>query len=250
MNAFRNALNGSQAALGTFVKLPTVETVELMALAKFDFVVIDLEHSPISLETVSAMIAVGSARGVSVLVRVPDHTPSWIQRCLDLGADGVVVPHVDTVEEARAVGRAARFEPAGTRGMGPTGRAGSWGLEPFSDYMNTGDETVVIAQIESATGVAAAAEVVEEGLVDALFVGPVDLSVSLGEAVGSPTADAATASVLAASNAHSTPCGIAIGADPERARQLSEDGYAFVLVGNDASILGSGARSLAQEYLF
>ena len=116
MIGFRDLLATSARPVGTFVKLPAVESVELMALGGFDFIVLDLEHSPMSLETASALVAVARGRGLHAFVRVPDHAPIWIQRCLDIGVAGVVVPHVDNVAQARVVGRAARFEPRGTRG--------------------------------------------------------------------------------------------------------------------------------------
>jgi len=116
---FRDLLDREQAPLGTWVKLPTVESVELMALAGFDFVVIDLEHSPMTLESAATLIAVARGRGTCPLVRVPDHSPAWIQRCLDAGASGILAPHVDTVDQAQSVARSARFEPAGTRVSAP-----------------------------------------------------------------------------------------------------------------------------------
>lgn len=149
MIGFRDLLDREQAPLGTWVKLPTVESVELMALAGFDFVVIDLEHSPMTLESAATLIAVARGRGTCPLVRVPDHSPAWIQRCLDAGASGILAPHVDTVDQARSVARSARFEPAGTRGVGPTSRAGDWGLRPLDDYLASGIDTTVMTQVES-----------------------------------------------------------------------------------------------------
>jgi 2-keto-3-deoxy-L-rhamnonate aldolase RhmA len=248
MNSFRTLLERDDAPLGTWVKLPTVETLELMFLAGFDFVVIDLEHSAMSLETMSSLLAVAKARRSAALVRVPDHAPAWTQRALDAGAAGVLVPHVDNLDQAVAVRRSARFEPQGIRGVGPTSRAGDWGLRPMSEYLAEGNETVVVAQIESERGVQSAEQMLTAGVVDALFVGPADLSVAVGAAADSDIMKAHIDTVLQASLKTKVPCGIAIGADPAKAAALAADGFSFVMVSNDATILGSGAAQLVQRY--
>lgn len=248
MSTFREALAGDARPLGTWVKLPMVESVELMALGGFDFVVLDLEHSPMSLETMSALVAVARAKGLHALVRVPDHAPAWIQRSLDVGAAGVLVPHVDDVEQARAVGRAARFEPLGTRGVGPTSRAGDWGLSPWASYLAQQDEVMVIAQIESRTGADNAADIAGEESIDALFVGPADLGQALGVAGDSEELTQVMKAVSADARRLGKPVGTAIGADPGRAAELVAADFDFVMTSNDATILGAGARSLVTEY--
>ncbi len=248
MTWFRETLSRSRPPLGTWVKLPTIESVELLAIAGFDFVVIDLEHSPMSLESVSALVAMARARSLCALVRVPDHTSVWIQRCLDLGAAGVVVPHVDDAEQARVVGRAARFEPRGTRGVGPTSRAGDWGLIPQPDYLAQQDQVVVIAQIESPAGLANAADIIADPNIDALFVGPADLGQALGVTNDSSELTDAMTQVSRVAHAASLPVGIAVGAVAARAADLVSHDFDFVMVSNDATILGSGAASLTSGY--
>ncbi|MET7399352.1 aldolase/citrate lyase family protein [Dactylosporangium sp. NPDC005572] len=248
MLSFPRLLGNGRTAVGTWVKLPTIESVELMAVAGFDFVVLDLEHSPMSMETAATLTAVSAGRGVVPLVRVPDHSPAWIQRSLDAGASGVLVPHVDSDEQARAVAGAARFEPDGSRGVGPTSRAGNWGLTPMLDYLATGHEVAVIAQIESDAGVRSARAIAEGGRVDALFVGPADLSVSLGMPADSAEVVERIHHVVEQCKAASRPCGIAIGADPIRAAALADEGFDFVMLSNDATILGSGAAELVARF--
>jgi 4-hydroxy-2-oxoheptanedioate aldolase len=242
------ARGGGRAALGTWVKLPIVESVELMALAGFDFVVLDLEHSPMTTETASTLIAVANGRGLCPLVRVPDHSPAWIQRVLDAGAAGVLAPHVDSVEQALAVVRPARFEPDGTRGVGPTSRAGDWGLRPMGEYLAEGAHAAVIGQIESDAGVRATADILAEKRLDALFVGPADLSVSLGRSADHPDVTTRIRSVVEACRDAEVPVGTAIGADPGRAAQLGREGFAFVMVSNDATILGAGGAALVRDF--
>lgn len=233
--------------IGTFVKLPVPESVELMALAGLDFVILDLEHSAMTLETASTLIAVAQGRGLCSFVRVPEQAQSWIQRSLDAGASGVLVPHVDTAGQAQAVGRAARFEPVGTRGMGPTTRAGRWGMAPGKEYMASADRVSVVAQIESDAGVEAVPEILAQGHVDALFVGPADLSVSLGRPADHPDVTSRVQRVSDACRDAGRPCGTATGADPAGAAALIANGHSFVTLSNDATILGSGAAHLVRD---
>lgn len=248
MRSFQEVLAGDRAALGTWVKLPAVESVELMALAGFDFVVIDLEHSPLSIETASTLIAVAHGRDLCPLVRVPDHSPAWVSRCLDAGAAGVIAPHVDSLQQAKDVVAAARFEPVGRRGVGPTSRAGSWGLNPMADYLGPAEPPYVVAQVESDQGLDAAADVIAGGGVDAMFIGPADLSVALGKPVDHPDVAPRVDAVVSACQAAGVPVGTAIGADPQAAAKLAASGYSFVMVSNDASILGLGGRALVEGF--
>ena len=237
-------LPADRPALGTWIKLPAIESVELAAVAGLDSIVIDLEHSTLSLETAATMIAVSLGRGLLPLVRVPDHSPAWIQRCLDAGAAGVVVPHVDSLEQAQAVHRAAHFPPIGHRGVGPTSRAGSWSLEPMADYLAQDSAVVVVAQIESPAGVESVDAILREGLADALLVGAADLSVALGLPPDDPAVEATMLDVLDRCRAAGVPCAIAVGADGTRAAALWKRGFRLVIAGNDATILGTGLRSI------
>ncbi len=127
---FQPLLTRDEAALGTWIKLSAIESLELMALAGFDFVVLDLEHSPMSLETASTLIAIARGKGICPLVRVPDHSQSWIQRCLDAGASGVFAPRTSIPPRKKHVPLRAQHDlnPAELGGVGPTSRAGNWGL--------------------------------------------------------------------------------------------------------------------------
>jgi 4-hydroxy-2-oxoheptanedioate aldolase len=121
---FKEALaNPNGPAIGTWVKLPAMESMELIALAGFDFVVIDLEHSAMSIESAYRQIGVALFAGVSPIVRIPALDGGVVQRILDAGAEGIMLPHVDTVSQAQAAASAVRFAPRGTRGVGSTSRA-------------------------------------------------------------------------------------------------------------------------------
>lgn len=242
MARVRNGINGG--TLGTWIKLSSPESVEIMAYAGFDFVVIDLEHTTLDLGAASTHIAMARALGVDPLVRVPDHGLSVIQRVLDAGAAGVVVPHVDTVQQARAVVRATCFPPRGDRGSGGTSRAGRWGLLPRADYLEYGNEQALcVVQLESEVAIRNTREILALDGIDAAFVGPADLSMSMGVAAGSDEVDRLVTSALAAAAAAGVPIGTA-SATSDQARAALARGYDYVVVSNDTSILASGGRAI------
>jgi 4-hydroxy-2-oxoheptanedioate aldolase len=235
--------------LGTWLKIASGEPVEIMAYAGFDFVVIDLEHAPLDLQTAYRLISSAAALGVVPIVRVQDTTASTIQKILDAGAMGILVPHVDTVEQAAAVGRACRFPPHGVRGAGGTSRAGAWGLRPNAEYLATGnDEVLCIPQLESVEAIKAAPEILALDTVDAVFVGAADLSMSMGSTPASPDVLDLIRSAIDAAHAAGKRCGLAFGGVPERAAQAVRDGCDFVLLSNDTTMLAEAARNLVKAF--
>jgi 4-hydroxy-2-oxoheptanedioate aldolase len=235
--------------VGTWLKIPAVEPAQVMAFAGFDFVIVDLEHAPLTLETAYQLINMAAASGLSPLVRVPDHGAATIARVLDAGAHGVLVPHVDGVDQARAVVRAVRFPPHGDRGAGATSRAGWWGLRPGAEYLGFGNERVLcIPQLESRPAIEAAEEVLAVPGVDAVFVGAADLALSLGLPGGHPTVAALVDQVIKAASAAGKPCGLAFGGDASAGVAAVARGAGFVVLSNDATMLATAARGLARAY--
>jgi 2-keto-3-deoxy-L-rhamnonate aldolase RhmA len=246
---FRAALAGATGpVLGTWIKIPAMEIMELVALAGFDFVVIDLEHSTINLESAYQLIGTALLTGVSPLVRVPGLDPGLVQRILDAGAEGIMVPHVDTVEQARAAVSAIRFPPLGARGVGSTGRAGAWGALPRADYLRYGQQEVaLVAQIESAIGAQNAGAIAALEGVDALLVGAADLSVSEGGTESDPAIVELIAQVVKHGQAAGKPVGNAGGADLGAVRASVATGFSFTLMSNDASLFGAATRAAVES---
>jgi len=235
--------------VGTWLKIASTEPAEIMAFAGFDFVVVDLEHAPLDLVTAYRLINTAAALGMTPIVRVPDKTPSTIQKILDAGAMGILVPHVDTVEEAAAVGRACRFPPHGVRGAGGTSRAGAWGLRPNAEYLAAGnDDVLCIPQLESVEAIKAAPEMLALDTVDAVFVGAADLSMSMGSTPASPDVLDLIAAASAAAHDAGKRCGLAFGGAPEKAAQAVRDGCDFVLLSNDTTMLADAARGLVRAF--
>lgn len=233
-----------RGAIGTWVKLPTPESVEILAYAGVDFVVVDLEHTALDLTVASTQIAFARAVGLDPLVRVPDHGHSAIQRVLDAGAAGVIVPHVDTADQAEQVVRAVRFPPRGDRGSGGTSRAGRWGLLPRAEYLAHGNEEArCIVQLESKQAIDNAAAIMAVDGVDAVLVGTADLSMSMGLTAASDEVQQLVDAALAAADAARCPIGTAAPGAAQATAALAR-GFDYVVASNDTSLLAGAARAL------
>ena len=165
---------------GTFMKTPSHVALEVLMLSGLDFVCLDAEHAPFDRAATDACMAVARAAGFPVLVRVGAGTPAEILNVLDLGATGIVVPHVDSAAKAAAIAKAARFGHGG-RGYAGSTRWAGYATRGMDELLaRSPAETLVIPQIEEPAGVDAADEIAAIDGIDALFVGPADLSVSYG----------------------------------------------------------------------
>jgi 2-keto-3-deoxy-L-rhamnonate aldolase RhmA len=234
--------------VGTFVKIPSLEIAEIIGAAGFDFVVIDTEHALLSVRDVYSLVVVYSRMGVAPLVRITDHGYGDGQRYLDAGAAGILVPHISNATQAGATMRQFLFPPAGTRGMGFAARAGTWGgLDGgAAEYVRAGQEDVArVAMIEEREAVEDIEAILATQGVDAVFVGPGDLSLSLGVPGGSPEVhDAVTTAIKAAVRAD-VPVGTVVAGE-EQIRLRAEQGCRFILVGNDTGMIsGAAGRTLA-----
>ena len=229
--------------LGAWVKLPAPESVELLAAAGFDFVVIDAEHGAIDVRTTSTMIGLARGCGIAPYVRVAGTAPRDVQVPLDAGAAGLFVPQVDSTAGAEAAVRAARFPPLGRRGASTSGRAGRWGLEALGDYLRSGNEDVrLVVQAESAGALSAVVEIGRVPGVDAVFIGPTDLAVSSRL----PEDDSTLAELVGAAEQRCAGHGVTLGttAHGDVSDLLGRRGYEFLVLGSDTGILRQGAHSL------
>jgi 2-keto-3-deoxy-L-rhamnonate aldolase RhmA len=230
--------------LGTFlIELPAQRTVKALALAGFDFVVIDLEHSSFGVETMAPLVAEAHACGLPVLTRVWSLDPGLIGKVLDSGANGVMVPRVRSAHDARRAVEAARYGPSGERGLAP--------LIPFASsplpQPLVGDSAVVVVQIEGREAVENAGQIAGVPGLDAIFVGPYDLSQSLGQPgdIGSDDVRLAALSVADV-------CGdrVMLGIyvdDPLESRSWAERGFRLQCVGFDGRMLLHGARTFLRS---
>lgn len=181
--SLRTRALGGEKLLGVLLRMPAEELTEMVAVSGFDFVLIDCEHGPADLIPLRQHIAAARLHGVDVLVRIGAHEPALALRVLDQGAVGIVAPHVDDADTARALVDAVHYPPLGQRGFATYSRAGQFGLvDPAAHRERFAAETLVFGMIESPAGVAAAAEVLAVPGLDGTMIGTADLGASRTDA--------------------------------------------------------------------
>lgn len=177
---FREGLDTERGVFGPFMIATDPAIVESAGYAGYDFVLLDMEHGTTTFQTLPNLIRAANVAGVMPVVRVPRGSDIWIDQALDVGAGGVMVPQIDTAEQARAAVSAAKFAPRGTRGTCRFVRSACFGGVPGAEYFQKAQETVVIVQAEGRKAVENLDEILDVEGIDVVFVGPYDLSSSLG----------------------------------------------------------------------
>ncbi len=250
MTDFPSELRDGDPVVGTWLSIGDPAVAEILAGADFDFVVVDTEHAATGLETVENVLrAVGAADGdAAALARVPWNDPVRIKRLLDTGPAGLVVPMVETAEEAREAVRAMRYPPEGDRGIAAT-RASNY-THDFLEYVETAnDRLLTVVQVETERGLSNAADIAAVEGVDALFVGPSDLSAALGAFpdTGAPEVVDAVERIAAAGEDVGVPVGT-LAVDPDAVEDWLDRGMDFLVVGLDAAFLAEGAEAALAAY--
>ncbi len=244
---FRQRLRARAQLVGTWVKTPAPMICEVLCRSELDLLALDAEHSPFGRTELDACLAICRALDMPTLVRVPAADPALILNALDCGASGVLVPHVDTAQKARDAVRACHFGPGG-RGYAGSTRAAGFGARSIARHRQLSDaETTVVLQVEDASALAALAEIAAVAAVDCLFVGRIDLTVSLEK---SRSDDAAVVAAVAQICAAGRQAGVAVGmfvADPAEARQWTTHGASLFILGSDHGFLLDGAQQLLQK---
>ena len=240
----RLTLREGKPLVGSFVSIASPTVAEVMALAGFDFLVVDTEHGPTSIETAENVLRAAEVGGAASVVRVPDASPAAIARALDIGAMGVQVPGVETPEQAREVVRAAKYYPAGKRGIGLTRSARFAAVQPSTYFTRANEQTMVIVHCETQLALANLPGILQVDGVDVVYVGPFDLSQSLGAPgqVNLPQVQAAINDALDRIIAS----GVAAGThalSPAHARLLIQKGVRYITLGADYLYLLHSCRN-------
>lgn len=183
-NHVRRRLAAGEASVGTWLSLPSPEAAEYVSKLGFDWLVIDAEHNPVDIRTLAQMFVAMGNSGTAPMVRIPWNTPEHFKRVLDAGAWGIVVPMVNSREEAELAVEAARYHPVGNRSVGGGRHALSWETSALEYYRHANDEVLLVLQIEHIAGVERADEILSVPGVDACFIGPNDLAASMGLGLG------------------------------------------------------------------
>ncbi len=181
-NFLKQKLSAGKFALGVFCEIPSAAVINIIGCAGIDFVIIDSEHGPISMETAEDMIRAAEVEKMSPIIRVGENHPWLILRALDIGAHGVQVPQISTREQAQQAVRYAKYAPLGERGLSPFTRAGAYSLQKSTTHTAEANKnTMVILNVEGVEGIRNLDEILKVEGVDVVFVGPYDLSQSVGK---------------------------------------------------------------------
>jgi 4-hydroxy-2-oxoheptanedioate aldolase len=229
--------------LGMFVKFPTLETMEILASAGLDFVIIDMEHAPLSTDTVYGMIAVAERSEMAALVRLRGHDTATGAMFLDAGASGIFVPHCSPYETAHRLITDMVFPPTGRRGAGGGGRATQWGIDGPDEYRRGGDSGVVrVPMIEDPEAVEDIDRILSVPGVDAAFIGQGDLTQTLGDRAA---AQALVDRALAACLAKGIPAATTAYGDDVEARL--KQGFKWLAVANDTGLFTRGVQQRLEQ---
>jgi 2-keto-3-deoxy-L-rhamnonate aldolase RhmA len=246
---FRDKLKAGQVCLGPGVSFTDPAVTEALC-DSVDFLWLDLEHSPISLESLQAHLIAARAGGAPVLVRVPSGEVAWVKRALDIGAEGVILPQANSLAEVEQFVAACRYPPQGRRGFGPR-RATNYGRQSLPAYLAAANREVFVAvQIETAVALESVDAIIRIPGIDSLVVGPADLAGALAGAPGQvehPKVMEAIASVCARARAAGLSVGIGMGPDMEYAMRVAKLGVQWIQCGGDCGFMIRGAEAVYQS---
>jgi 4-hydroxy-2-oxoheptanedioate aldolase len=246
MTNLRSRVLGKELMVGTFGGLGSQSALEVMGGAGFDFVCLDAEHSPLDRACLEGLIRAAEVAKTPAIVRVPGHGAEAIASALDSGAQGILVPRINTALEAAAVVSAFRYPPQGKRGAGP-GRSTLYGASLMQYVARANDSLLLAVQVESAEAVENIESIVKVEGVDLIFIGPSDLSLSLG--LSSPEHQGKLTEVIQHVVSVCRDAGMPVGLfrlSPADLESWLAVGVTFFIIGSDAMFLASGAIACAQ----
>lgn len=243
----RDRMIAGETLAGTFVKTPAHEVIEALAKTELDFVCLDAEHSAFDRGRMDLCLAMGKALGLPMLVRVPSGRPEIILGVLDSGAEGIVVPHVDSATKAEEISRSARYGKGGRGFAGGTRWAGGGGV-PMAELLEKSKrETIVIAQIEEPEGVDAADEIAATPGIEGLFIGPNDLTVAYGAtSPQDPVITSAFETCRSACEAHGKAL-VTWVPGPEAAEARKAQGVSMFFIGGELGFMQESASAAASR---
>jgi 4-hydroxy-2-oxoheptanedioate aldolase len=245
-NLMKEKLQKGGIAAGVIIQDPAVQVVEVLGLLGFEWLFIDCEHSSMSVEDVGRLVMAAELRGITPLVRVPQNLPEILLRYLDVGAMGIIIPGVETVEDVEKAVSGAKYPPEGVRGLAGV-RGADFGLTgPLGDYVKIANrETMVLAVVESGKGVENIEEILGTEGIDGVSIGSNDLSQSLGVPgqTNHPLVVEAIDRILAAGRKKGKPIGGLVRGG-ETPQQYIEKGYRMLLTSVYGLIIGAGKQFL------
>lgn len=246
MGRLKEALRQGKTVIGPFMKLPEPALVEIFGRAGFDYVIIDTEHGPMSIESAENLVRAAELVGITPVIRIRENDASLVSRALDIGAEGVQVPQIGRAADAEAVVKAAKFAPEGERGVCRFVRAAQYThVDRFEYFRRANADTTVIIHIEGREGVENIDGILAVPGLDVAFIGPYDLSQSLGVPgqVDHPEVARAMADVVEKARRR----GVAVGTfvdNEAAARKWMEAGIQYISYSVDVGLIYEAARGL------
>lgn len=248
-NQFKRALAQSKPLYGLWQGIPNTTVAEIGAGAGFDWILVDAEHGPFDLASIMAHLQAIEPYPVAALVRPVEGRTALIKQLLDIGAQTLLVPMVESADQARQIVAAAKYPPQGVRGLGTSmARAANWNRS--EKYLTTAnDEICVIVQIETLRGLENIESIVSVDGVDGVFIGPSDLSAAMGHigAPGHPEVVAAVKECFRIIRAAGKSAGV-LAVTQELVTRYHKAGAQFIGVGVDAALLVNATRKLASQF--
>lgn len=245
--SLKRRLRAGNSLLGTLITIPSTEVVEIMSLSGFDWLFLDMEHGAFDIVSCQKMIQAVGGRS-SCLVRVSELNESKIKQVLDIGAEGVIIPRVNTAEEAECLVAYCKYPPKGQRGVGAA-RAQGYGLS-FEEYVeNANDQLLVVVQIEHIEGVKNIEEITAVEGIDVIYIGPYDLSASMGYMgqLNHPEVLEAIEVVENVCKEKSIALGY-FGPNPDAVLFFKNKGYQLLTCGTDTGFLANGAKAVIDAF--
>ena len=251
-NPIKAKLRNGEPTYGTWLSLGDLYATRVLARLGFDWLTLDIEHSAIDWSQAAMVFAAVADAGCVPLARVPEGSHHYIKRVLDAGAWGIVVPMVDTVEQAQVAIAAAKYPPVGNRSAGGGMHSMNFDATAAEYYARANDEILVVLQTESPRGVENAEEIYSLPGCDAIFIGPNDLRFQMRGPDGvdpSPEEhEAAIQRVIEVGKAVGTPTGIHV-MDAETALERASQGMQFLAIGSDLRLMTEGAQQVVEHVL-
>ena len=249
-NYVRHKLKRGEPSIGTWLTLASTTAAGLMARTGFDWLTIELEHSPATLETAANSFAIIAASGKVPLARIPWNTAENIKRVLDTGAYGVIVPLVNTRAEAEAAVAAARYAPLGQRSIGGNLHAANFETDASTYYAKANEEILVVVMLEQVQAVENADDILSVPGIDAFFIGPNDLHNSMGKPPAfesdAPEFTQAIEHLLKMGRKHNVPAGLHV-VDAAAAQRRLAQGFQFLAIASETGMMLSKAAEITRS---
>lgn len=249
-NPVKRALKEGKPSVGTWLSLASITATRFMARAGFDWLTVDMEHSLVDWETATHMFAATADAGCTGLARVPANRHDHIKRVLDNGAQGIVVPMVNSRQEAEAAVEAALYPPRGTRSVGGSVHALNFQTSASDYYNHANDELLIVLQCEHIKSVEAADAIFAVPGIDAIFVGPNDLAASMRSKDNKPPSAEATKQamdhILKTCQKHKVAAGVHCGSAEEVLERIAQ-GWQFLAITSELKMMLNGADQVIQK---